>query len=102
MLANQLWSFGGGGSATTNATNLQPFVSYTTKTHTTYGLNSEFTYDWRGGRWSIPFNLMASQLVKIGELPMQFQVGGRGYAGGPDGGPNRGLRFTVTLLLPKS
>jgi hypothetical protein len=102
MLANQLWSFGGGGSNSTNATYLQPFVSYTTKTHTTLGLNSESTYNWQDSQWSIPFNLMLSQLVKIGELPVQFQVGGRRYADGPDGGPNWGLRFAVTLLLPSS
>jgi hypothetical protein len=102
MLANQLWSFGGGGSNSTNATFVQPFVSYTTKSHTTIGLNSESTYDWKDAQWSIPFNLTLAQLVKIGKLPVQFQVGGRWYADGPDGGPNWGLRFTVTVLLPSS
>jgi hypothetical protein len=102
MLANQLWSFGGGGNNATNATYLQPFVSYTTKSHTTMGLNSESTYNWQDSQWSIPFNLTLAQLVKIGELPVQFQVGGRWYADGPDGGPNWGLRFTVTVLLPSS
>lgn len=101
-LTNQLWSFGGGGSNSTNSTFLQPFVSYTTKTHTTLGLNSESTYNWQDSQWSIPFNLTLAQLVKIGELPVQFQVGGRWYAEGPDGGPDWGLRFTVTVLLPSS
>lgn len=101
VLANQLWSFEGGGDST-NATYVQPFISYTTKTHTTFALNTESTYDWRSSQWSIPFNLMVAQLVKIGEFPVQFQVGGRVYADGPDGGPNWGLRFAVTLLLPKS
>ncbi|NQX00180.1 transporter [bacterium] len=107
MLANQIWSFGGGGSNSTNTTYLQPFVSYTTKSHTTkshttLGLNSESTYNWQDGQWSIPFNLTLAQLVKIGKLPVQFQVGGRWYADGPDGGPNWGLRFAVTVLLPSS
>lgn len=101
MLANQLWSFGSG-DGSTNATYLQPFVSYTNKNHTTFALNTESTYDWQGSQWSIPFNLMVSQLVKIGEFPVQFQLGGRCYADGPDGGPDWGLRFAVTLLLPKS
>ena len=101
VLANQLWSFEGGSDAT-NATYLQPFVSYTTNTHTTFAVNAESTYDWEDSQWSIPFNLMVAQLVKIGEFPVQFQVGGRVYADGPDGGPNWGLRFAVTLLLPKS
>lgn len=102
ILANQLWSFGGGGVDATNATYLQPFVSYTTKMHTTFALNSESTYDWENSQWSIPLNLMISQLVKIGEVPVQFQAGIRNYVDGPDDGPNWGLRFTVTLLLPKS
>ena len=37
---------------------------------------------------------MVSQLVKIGELPVQFELGGRWYAEGPDGGPDWGMRFT--------
>jgi hypothetical protein len=102
ILANQLWSFGGGGVNATNATYLQPFVSYTTERHTTFALNSESTYDWENSQWSIPLNLMISQLVKIGDLPVQFQAGIRNYVDGPDDGPNWGLRFTVTFLLPKS
>jgi len=47
VLANHLWSVAGEGSrADVNATFLQPFVSYTTKTITTFGLNTESTYDW--------------------------------------------------------
>ena len=51
-LANQIWSYatGWGPHAETavqvNATFLQPFVAYTTKTYTTFGLNTESTYDW--------------------------------------------------------
>ena len=102
VLANQLWSFGGGGSEAFNATYLQPFLSYTTKMHTTVSLNAESTYNWQDNQWSIPFNLAVAQLVKIGEVPVQFQLGGRWYADGPDGGPSWGLRFAVTFLFPKS
>ncbi len=99
MLANQLWSFHGGNDAT-NATYLQPFLSYTTAKHTSYSLNTESTYDWRNEQWTVPINLMVAQLVKIGELPVQFQIGGRVYADAPDGGPDWGLRFAVTFLFP--
>jgi len=101
MLANQLWSFNGGNDSF-NATYLQPFVAYTTKTHTTFAINSESTYNWIDSQWTIPFNLMVAQLVKIGEVPVQLQLGGRWYAEKPDGGPNWGLRFTVTFLFPRS
>lgn len=101
ILANQIWSFGPSDEQV-NATYLQPFLSYTTKMHTTYSLNTESTYDWEGRQWSVPINLAVAQLVKIGELPVQFQLGGRWYADGPDGGPDWGIRFAVTFLFPKS
>ncbi len=100
-LANQLWSIGSG-EETVNALYLQPFVSYTTAKHTTFALNSESTYQWEADVLSAPFNLMVSQLVKIGEMPIQFQLGGRWYAWGPDAGPDWGIRFAVTFLFPKS
>ena len=64
------------------ATSLQPFVSYSTKTHTTFGLNTESVYDWEHSQWTVPINVTVSQLLKIG-------------------GPNWSLRFAVTFLFPK-
>jgi hypothetical protein len=101
MLANHVWSFSGGSEADVNATFLQPFLSYTTKTYTTFGLNTESTYDWEDSQWTVPLNLTVAQLLKLGGQPVQFQAGGRVYAERPDGGPDWGLRFTVTLLFPK-
>jgi hypothetical protein len=102
ILANHIWSFAGqGDTPDINATFLQPFLSYTTKTFTTFTLNTESTYDWDNSQWTVPLNLMAAQLVKIGKMPVQFQVGGRYYAERPMNGPDWGLRFTVVFLFPK-
>jgi hypothetical protein len=101
LLANHIWSFSGGGENDISTTFLQPFLSYTTKTVTTLGLNTESTYDWENSQWTVPINLTAAQLLKIGGMPVQFQVGGRVYAERPDGGPDWGLRFSVTFLFPK-
>ena len=101
-LANHLWSYAGEDSRTdVNVTYLQPFVSYTTKTQTTYGLNAESTYDWNNHQWTVPLNLSVSQLVKIGGQPVSFSLGGRYYAEKADSGPEWGVRFAVTLLFPK-
>lgn len=101
-LANHLWSFAGQGSTgDVNATFLQPFVSYTTKTFTTFGLNTESTYDWENDQWTVPLNLQVSQLLKLGNQPIQLTLGGRYYAEKPEGGPDWGLRFIVTFLFPK-
>lgn len=102
ILANHIWSFAGqGDTPDINATFLQPFVSFTTKTYTSFTLNTESTYDWENEEWTVPLNLMVAQLVKIGKMPVQFQIGGRYYAERPMNGPDWGLRFTVTLLFPK-
>jgi hypothetical protein len=101
-LSNQIWSFAGSDSRTdVNATFLQPFLAYTTKTYTTYGLNTESTYDWEGDQWSAPINATITQLLKVKGLPISFQAGPRYYAETVDGGPRWGVRFALTLLFPK-
>ena len=46
--------------------------------------------------------LVASSLLgKIGKQPVQLGVGARYYADKPNGGPDWGLRFTMTFLFPK-
>ncbi len=102
MLANHLWSYAGNSHrAYISSTFLQPFISYTTQTHTTFGVNAESSYDWRARQWTVPINVSISQLTKIGKLPVQFALGGKVYAEGPSGGPEWGLRFTVTPLFPE-
>ena len=101
ILANQIWSFAGDVERrSVNATFLQPFISYTTKTKTTFGLNAESTYNWNDSQWTVPLNLSVSQLLRIGKLPLSFAVGGRYYAEGPSGAAEWGLRALITLLFP--
>lgn len=101
-LANHIWSFAGEYDRDdVNATFLQPFGSYTTRTYTTFGLNTESTYDWHHGQWTVPLNAFVTQLLKIAGQPISFSAGGRYYAEAPSGGPDWGLRFAVTLLFPK-
>jgi len=101
-LVNHIWSFAGeSGRADVNRTFLQPFVSYTTKTFTSFGLNTETSYDWEREQWTVPINAFVQQLLKVGKRPLSVQVGGRYYAEGPSGGPEWGLRFQLALLFPK-
>ncbi len=102
LLANHLWSYAGEDARPdVNATFLQPFLSYITPTKTTFTLNTESIYDWTGEQWSVPVNLVISQLFKVGGQPMQAFVGGRYHLEGPDGGPDWGVRFGLTLLFPR-
>ena len=101
VLANHIWDYAGDHNRSyVSSTFLQPFLSYTTKKQTSFTVNSESTYDWNGGQWTIPFNFMISQLTKIGKMRVQFQLGARYYAESPSGGPDWGLRFVVTPLFP--
>ena len=101
-LVNHVWSFAGeSGRDEVNRTFLQPFVSYTTKKFTSFGLNTESIYDWQRSQWTVPVNPFVQQLLKVGQQPIALQLGGRYYAEGPSGAPEWGLRFQVQLLFPK-
>jgi hypothetical protein len=102
ILANQIWSFAGDEDRSyVNSTFLQPFLSYTTKTKTTFGFNSESTYDWRAAQWLVPINFSISQLFRIGKSPpMSLNLGARYYAEGPSTAPKWGIRASLTLLFP--
>lgn len=103
VLANHLWSFAGeGGRAYVNTTFLQPFLAFTLPSFTTVGVNTESSYDWRAEQWSVPVNLMVSQLLRIGSQPVSLQAGLRYWADSPEGGPEDiGFRLAITLLFPK-
>jgi hypothetical protein len=102
VLANHIWSFAGSSTrADVSATFVQPFFSYTTSSATTWGLNSETSYDWIGDNWLIPVNATVSQLVRIGKQPISIGGGVKYWIESPAGGPDWGLRLSVTLLFPK-
>jgi hypothetical protein len=102
VLANHIWSVAGDDARPDiSATFLQPFGGYTFKTMTTLTATVESTYDWQTRQWTVPLNLVASQVLKIGEQPINVALGYRNYLDGPAGGPKWGLRFVVVLLFPK-
>ncbi len=103
ILANHIWSVAGESDRSNiNSTFLQPFFAYTTKTYTTFTINTESTYDWIEHQWTTPLNAMVTQLLKIDGKPISFGIGGRYYASKPEGGPEWGARFIVTFLFPKN
>lgn len=102
-LTNHVWSFAGEDDrADISTTFLQPFLAYTTATYTTLGANTESSYDWKREEWSVPLNLNATQVFKVGEQPMSLQLGARYWADAPDSGPEGwGWRMTYTLVFPR-
>jgi hypothetical protein len=103
-LANHMSSVAGDSSrADISSTYLQPFLSYTTKTFTTWGINTESTYNWKTEQWAVPINATVTQLLKLGGQPLTLQAGARYWADSPSGlGPEGwGLRLQLTFLFPK-
>ncbi|MGI9242301.1 MAG: transporter [Verrucomicrobiales bacterium] len=101
-LMNHLWNVGGtDGRPEVNATFLQPFINYIPGGGWTFALNSETTYDWTAEQFTIPINLSVKKMFDIGDQKAQWEIGGRYYADTPEGGPDWGLRATITLLFPR-
>ena len=86
-----------------NFSYFQPFVVYTTKTATSFVLNTESTYDFEADDYEIPVNFQVLQIVPVGEQIFQVGVGARYFASHFEDGPRGfGLRATFNILLPKS
>jgi hypothetical protein len=104
ILANQIWSYAGTDSRPdVNATYLQPFLTYTNSHYTSFGINTESTYNREAHEWSVPINLFVNQLIKIDKQLISLQAGVRYWADTPDnaGPENWGLRLGATFLFPK-
>jgi len=103
MLANHLWSYAGDSDRQDiSSTFLQPFVAYTWPSAWTLSVQSESSYNWKTENWSVPVNVAASKLVRLGRLPVSLQAGVGYWAESPDVGPE-GLRFRLqaNFVLPK-
>jgi hypothetical protein len=50
----------------------------------------------------VPINIQVSKIFKFGSQPVSLALGGRYYIERPSGGPDWGIRFTVTPLFPAS
>ena len=103
VLANHIWSVAGDSDRNSvNSTFVQPFFAYITRTKTTFGVNTESTYDWRTDSWSVPLNFTVAQMLKVGPQIIQVTVGARYWATAPSNGPEGwGWRLVLTLLFPK-
>ena len=101
-LVNQVWGFTHDGPApAVSALFLQPFLSKALGQGVTAGLNLESSYDWTKSQWVVPANLTISKITKLGGQLVSIGGGVRYYLEKPSGGPDWGLRFSVTLLYPR-
>jgi hypothetical protein len=57
-----------------------------------------FQLNWDGNQWSMPVNVLASKVVKLGSQLASVGGGVRYWVSGPEG---FGVRFVFTLLFPR-
>jgi hypothetical protein len=102
FLTRQLWSVAPApGQATINEIYLQPFASYTTPDAWTFGINSESTYYWTDDEASVPINVTATKLFRLGGAALSVGPGVRYWVKNPDTGAHGwGFRFETTLVFP--
>jgi len=81
---------------------IQPFLSYSTPSAWTYGVNIEASHSWDGNQWSVPLNLSVGHVVHFGSTPVQVTLGTGYFLDHTDTGP-RGwrFRFVTTFLIPE-
>jgi hypothetical protein len=83
---------------------LQPFLAYTTKAALTFTLQSESTYDAKadsGEAWTVPVNVLASKVTRLGPFPFSIAGGAGYYVESPEAGPDWKLRLVFTVILPR-
>ena len=104
VVANQQWSVGGWGDRNVNSTYIQPMLIY----HLPKGwyLTSipVITANWEadsGNRWTVPMGGGSGKIVKLGRLPLNFQLQAFYNVERPHDGPDWQLRFQILFLFPK-
>ena len=104
VVANQQWNVGGWGDRNVNSTYIQPMLIY----HLPKGwyLTSipVIMANWEAdsdNRWTVPVGGGAGKIVKLGKLPLNFQLQAFYNVERPHDGPDWQLRFQILFLFPK-
>ena len=100
-LANHVWSVAGSGSNDINASFFQPFMTYATKTGSSFTLASENTQSWDNSIFGGFVGAYYSQVTKIGKQMVQIGGGPKAYYGNNPFNPDFGIRLNMILLFPK-
>ncbi len=105
-LVNNIWSMGGGPQNRYNILTVQPFVNYnfphSPGTYLSFSPIITANWDARAGQqWTVPLGLAVGQILRIGGLPVNAQIGAYYNVVRPDIGPEWQVRAQVALLFPR-
>jgi hypothetical protein len=106
VFPQQWWSVGGPGSQTVSQMNIQYFFVYLPGAGWGVGTSPNMLVNWyankSGDEVTFPVGLNVSKVVRIGILPVKFQVQGQYMPVHPDVfGQKWNLQFAITPVIPK-
>jgi hypothetical protein len=106
VFPQQWWSVGGPGSQTVSQMNIQYFFVYLPGAGWGIGTSPNMLVNWyankSGDEVTFPVGLNVSKVVRIGILPVKFQVQGQYMPVHPDVfGQKWNLQFAITPVIPK-
>jgi hypothetical protein len=85
--------------------NLQPFAAYFLRDGRSIGYSGNILADWKGSATNactVPIGMTISKVMKVGPLPVKFQLAGRSMPVHPTNfGQVWNLQVSVTPVLPK-
>lgn len=101
-LVNHTWSVAGDDDyQDISATFFQPFMTYATKTGSSFTLASENTQSWNNDVFGGFVGFYYAKVTKFGNQPIQLGGGPRVFYGNNTFNPDWGVRVNVILLFPK-
>jgi hypothetical protein len=105
VIGNNQWSFAGWGEQSVNQMVIQPFVNYNLPKGWYYTFSPIITANWEadnGNIWTLPVGGGVGRLFKMGNMPVNMQLGAYYNVEKPDYvGADWQLRFQIQFLFPK-
>ena len=106
VFPQQWWSFAGdSGRPDTSQMNLQPFAAWFIGEGWSIAYSGNILADWKASsdnRWTVPIGVAIGKVVKLGRLPVKFQLGGQYMPIHPDNvGQEWNIQLVVTPVIPK-
>ncbi len=105
VFPQQWWSIGSADRPSTSQMNLQPFAAYFFGEGWNVGYSGNILANWMAPSrdvWTVPLGLAIGKIVKLGRLPVKFQIAAQYMVERPSNtGQEWNIQFQITPVLPK-
>ncbi len=98
------WSIGSANRASTAQMNLQPFAAWFFGEGWNVGYSGNILANFLAPAkqvWTVPLGLEISKVVKLGKLPVKFEIAGQWMAVHPTNGQEWNIQVTIAPVIPK-